>query len=488
MKPGLWINGDWIQGKGEVLTSTDPAKNEIIWQATQATPSQVDEAIKGAQQAFYAWSQVPFEQRVSTVERFISLLDAEKEAMALTIAQETGKCLWEARTEVSAMLGKASISKQAYLDRTGQRSMPLGNGQVVLRHRPHGVIAVFGPFNFPGHLPNGHIIPGLLAGNTIVFKPSELTPCVAEKMVAIWQKAMLPDGVIQLLQGNAPVGKALIAHPDIAGVFFTGSSKTGHLIATQLASTPHKILALEMGGNNPLVVGEVKDIDATVYHIIQSAFITTGQRCTCARRLLIPQGDAGDEILNRLVQVTNQLHIDIYDAQPQPFMGSLISAQAAEHLINTQTQLQPRAKHTWLTMQRLSYGSSFVTPGILEFDESSVVEDQEYFGPLLQVFRYQKFTQAIVQANQTRYGLSAGLISDSPDHWQQFIAQINAGIVNWNGPTTGALGSVPFGGIGASGNHRPSAYYAADYCAYPVSSIEHHALTQPEQLPPGFSF
>ena len=193
------------------------------------------------------------------------------------------------------MIGKVGLSKKSYNERTGETENPMPVGKAFIRHKPHGVVAVFGPYNFPGHLPNGHIVPALIAGNTIVFKPSDLTPKVAEVYVKVWESIGLPKGVLNLVQGQVETGKSLAAHPQIDGLFFTGSSRTGKILHEQFAGHPGKILALEMGGNNPLIVHGVSDIDATVHDIVQSAFITTGQRCTCARRLFIensPQGDA----------------------------------------------------------------------------------------------------------------------------------------------------------------------------------------------------
>ena len=258
--------------------------------------------------------------------------------LALTIAQETGKPLWETATEVGAMMGKIGISERAYQERTGLVENPMPVGKAFIRHKPHGVVAVFGPYNFPGHLPNGHIVPALLAGNCIVFKPSDLTPLVAEKTVQLWEKAGLPTGVLNLVQGEVETGKALAAHPDLDGLFFTGSSRTGKILHEQYAGHPGKILALEMGGNNPLIVKDVSDIDAAVHDIIQSAFVTSGQRCTCARKLFLENNSQGDAILARLIEVTKNIKVGDYDADEQPFMGAMISKNAANSMVNAQRQ------------------------------------------------------------------------------------------------------------------------------------------------------
>ena len=380
------------------------------------------------------------------------------------------------------------ISIRAYQERTGEKEQPMPQGRSVLRHKPHGVVAVFGPYNFPGHLPNGHIIPALLAGNTLVFKPSELTPKVAEANVKLWQAAGLPAGVLNLLQGEVVTGKAIAAHPELDGLFFTGSSRTGHYLHQQFAGRPAKILALEMGGNNPLIVAEVSNIDATVHDIIQSAFISSGQRCTCARRLYLPKGAAGDAILTRLLEVTANIKVGLYDDETQPFIGSMISNKAALGMLAVQQQLVALGGNVLLPLRLLAEGTGLLTPGIIECSAARDLPDEEHFGPLLKVFRYEDFDAAITAANQTSFGLSAGLLSDNEALYQRFFRRIRAGIVNWNRPVTGASSAAPFGGIGGSGNHRASAYYAADYCAYTVASVELAQSELPAQLSPGLAF
>lgn len=484
-----YIAGQWQAGQGHQIESVDPAKKTVIWQAKSASKEQVDLAVKSARRACVAWAELGFEQRLVIVKRFAELLAEHKDMLALTIAQETGKPLWETATEVGAMIGKIAISERAYLERTGLVENPMPIGRAFIRHKPHGVVAVFGPYNFPGHLPNGHIVPALLAGNCVIFKPSDLTPLVAEKTVQLWQQAGLPPGVLNLVQGEVETGKALAAHPDLDGLFFTGSSRTGKILHEQFAGHPGKILALEMGGNNPLMVKDVSDIDATVHDIVQSAFVTSGQRCTCARKLFIENNQQGDKILARLIEVTKNIKVGQYDAQEQPFMGAMISRQAAAMMASAQQQLLELGAKAIVELKHLDPESGFVSPGIL--DVTSIIDtmpDEEHFGPLLKVIRYSDFDQAIDLANKTSFGLSAGLLSDSEGLYQHFYKRIRAGIVNWNRPITGASGAAPFGGVGESGNHRASAFYAADYCAYPVASVELEKSTLPGSLNPGLTF
>lgn len=485
--PIQFINGQWVEGQGDDVSSLNPAKNEVIWQGKSATEAQVNEAISGARAAFEAWSQKSLDDRIAVVTKFSEVLAENKEALAKTIAMETGKPYWETLTEVGAMVGKIAISVRAYNERTGTVENPMPGAKAFIRHKPHGVVAVFGPYNFPGHLPNGHIVPALIAGNTVVFKPSELTPMVAEETLKLWEKAGLPTGVINLVQGEVATGKALASHPQIDGLFFTGSSTTGKLLHEQFGGQPGKILALEMGGNNPMIVKDVENVDAVVHDIIQSAFITTGQRCTCARRLFIQEGEQGDAIIAKLVESTKAIKIGYYDDEEQPFIGSMISERAALGMVAAQEQLVSLGGNSLLTLEHKEAGTGFVSPGIIDVTDINEMPDEEHFGPLLKVYRYRDFDNAIDEGNNTSFGLSAGLLADSEEDYNHFFKRIRAGIVNWNKPITGASSAAPFGGIGDSGNHRASAYYAADYCAYPVASVEAEAVALPANLSPGLS-
>ena len=482
-----YIAGNWLAGEGEDFSSLNPVTQEVLWQGHEASAQQVEQAVAAARAAFPDWARRSLDERIAVLEQFAATLKNHADELAHAIGEETGKPLWESATEVTSMVNKVAISVQSYRERTGEKSGPLGDATAVLRHKPHGVVAVFGPYNFPGHLPNGHIVPALLAGNAVVFKSSELTPKVAELTVKCWIEAGLPAGLLNLVQGARETGVALAGSVGIDGLFFTGSSRTGNLLHAQFAGRPDKILALEMGGNNPLLVDQVADIDAAVYTIIQSAFISAGQRCTCARRLLVPQGAWGDALLARLVAVAATIRVGAFDEQPAPFMGAVISLDAAEHLLKAQRQLIDKGARVLLEMIQPVPNAALLTPGIVDVTALAERTDEEFFGPLLQVIRYTDIDAAIAEANNTRYGLAAGLLSDSAELYQRFLIESRAGIVNWNKQLTGAASSAPFGGVGASGNHRASAYYAADYCSYPVASLETASLNLPATLTPGVS-
>lgn len=482
-----YIEGRWKQGSGQPFISTNPATAEVVWKGTGASPKDVDLAVSAARTAAGPWASLSLQKRVDLLRKFAKALEQGQELLVQAIATETGKPYWEATQEVMAMANKVEISIDANAQRCPERIEEQKGARNVTRHKPHGVVGVFGPFNFPGHLPNGHIVPALLAGNTVVFKPSEMTPLVAELTVRFWHEAELPPGVLNLVQGGRDTGQAVAQHPQIDGAFFTGSARTGQSLCKHFGAFPNKILALEMGGNNPLIVTKASDLKAAAYLTIMSAFLTSGQRCTCARRLIVPTGDDGDRFLKVLCDAVQLIAIGPFTERPQPFIGPVISAAIAKQLLEAQQQLLQGGATSLIPMTPMDIGEAFLKPGIIDVTHVGGRSDDELFGPLLQVIRVSSFQEAIREANNTHFGLSAGLLSDSREEFDQFYSEIRAGIVNWNTPLTGASSRMPFGGIGLSGNHRPSAFYAADYCAYPVASTEVTTMAIPANLPPGIT-
>lgn len=482
---GHLIGNAWISGEGQIFTSTNPATGETVWEGHAATEQEVDQAIGSARRAFESWAWLPSENRIAHLEAFTQFVKAHATELEETISQETGKPLWESAEEVNAMVGKVAVSVRAFAERRTPLSQSNNGITAATRYKPHGVLAVLGPFNLPGHLPNGHIVPALLAGNTIVFKPSELTPAVAERTAELWQSAGLPPGVLNLVQGGRQTGMAITARPDLDGVLFTGSVAGGLALSQAFARQPQKILALEMGGNNPLVVWQAADLDAAAYAIIQSAYITAGQRCTCARRLIIPAGLEGQQLIDRLMATMARIRVGPYTQVPEPFMGPVISAGAAQRLLSAERRLREQRGVSLVPLQFQSGSAATLLPALMDVSAVQSRPDEELFGPLLQVICVEDFEAAITEANSTAFGLAAGLLSDSRELYEQFYQRIRAGVVNWNRPTTGASGQLPFGGIGLSGNHRPSGFWAADYCSYPIASLESPKVTLPAKLPPG---
>lgn len=466
MRTELYIDGVWRAGAGERFSSHDPATGDKVWEGRAATADDVAEAMAAARLSFPAWSRRPIEERVAIVRKFADIIKRRGEEIAQTISREMGKALWDARGEVQAMVGKVELSIRAQVERAGAKEEKTAFGATVLAHHAHGVLGVFGPFNFPGHLPNGHIVPALLAGNTILFKPSELTPGVGALMAEAWEEAGLPPGVLNLLQGAVETGAALLDASGLNGVLFTGSAQTGALIHRKFAGRPDMLLALELGGNNPLVVWPPVEVKAAANLIAHSAFATSGQRCSCARRLIVPESAQGDAIIQAVADIAQKIRVDRGDATPEPFMGPLVNAHAADRAVKFEQGLAAMGATIVVPIKR---DGAFVHPGVIDVTGLSP-PDEELFGPVLQVYRASDFDHALDLANATRFGLAGGLISDDPALWARVKNELRAGVLNWNRPTTGASGALPFGGPGLSGSLRPSAYYAADYVAYPVAT------------------
>ena len=453
----------------EMLTSTNPATGEDVWSGTIGdAPAEV----AAARAAWPAWAAHSHAYRIEAIRRFANVVRTREAEFAELIARETGKPYWEARTEVGAVVNKVQISIDAYAERTPSRKMEgaLGN-RVAVRHKPHGVLAVLGPYNFPAHLPNGHIVPALIAGNTVVFKPSEKTPATGEFLVQCFHEAGIPEGVVRLLIGGPDQGRALAGQPGIDGLLFTGSARAGMALHKQFAETPQKMLALELGGNNPLVVWDAKDIEAAAMIAVQSAYLTAGQRCTAARRLIVEEGKQG-ELIEAIAGLADRIIVDEPFADPQPFMGPVIDNLAADHVQEQWLNLMMKGAKPLRRLDRAFEERPYLTPALIDVTEAKDRPDEEIFGPVLQVVRVKDFDAAIDEANNTRFGLAASLVGGTPEMYDKFWANVRAGVINWNKPTNGAPSNAPFGGIGVSGNHRPSAFYAADYCAYPVTSSE----------------
>jgi succinylglutamic semialdehyde dehydrogenase len=452
----------------DLLVSTEPATGAELWSAPVGDAAA---EVAAARAAWPGWAAQSVAYRMEALRRFANVVRAREGQLADLIARETGKPLWEARTEVGAVVGKVEISITAYSERTPTQRLEGALGsKVAVRHKPHGVLAVLGPYNFPAHLPNGHIVPALIAGNAVVFKPSETTPATGALLVDCFHEAGIPQGVVRLLVGGPDQGRALAAEDGIDGLLFTGSARAGQALHRQFADTPHKILALELGGNNPLVVWNAKDVAAAAVIAVQSAYLSAGQRCTAARRLIVQEGQA-DDLIAAILKLLDRIIVDHPHADPQPFMGPVIDVAAADHLQEQFLNLMMKGGRVIRRLDRPDEKRPFLTPAMI--DVTGVDRpDEELFGPVLQVIRVGDFDAAIDEANATRFGLAASLVGGSPQLYDRFWANVRAGVINWNKPTNGAPSNAPFGGVGLSGNHRPSAFYAADYCAYPVTSSE----------------
>ena len=463
-----FIGGQWIRGQGQPFSSTNPVTGEPVFQTRNADSPEVAAAFQTAGAAFQKWAENSPEQRFQVARKFASIVDTRRQEFVTAISGETGKPLWESNQEVDTVVKKVDLSISAYAQRTGYHEQESGQVRSVLSHAPHGIVAILGPFNFPVHLPNGHIVPALIAGNCVVFKPSELAPLTGALLADSWREAGLPAGCLSLLQGDRSTAGFILEQPEVAGVFFTGSVTTGVAIHQRFAARPDVILALEMGGNNPMVVLNANDVVAAARIVAVSAFISAGQRCTCTRRLIV----VGNEIWPELIRITESIAVGAPNDVPEPFLGPVITSSAANRVLHAQKELVANGAKVLVECRPATKGIPFLKPGILDVTAVDNLPDEEVFGPVIQLIRVADFDAAISEANRTRFGLAAGLIGGTERHFETFRRRVRAGIINWNRPTTGASSAAPFGGVGLSGNQRPSAFYAADYCAYPVATLQ----------------
>ena len=454
-----------------MIQSLNPVTLEPVWEGRLSLPGDLDAQLIDARQAFGHWRRQPFAVRADALRRYAKCLEAHRTELAHLITLEMGKPMPESMGEIQSAINKIEISIAAYAERCRDFgfSHPGAVGQVT--HRPHGVVVVMGPFNFPLHLPNGHFVPALLAGNVVIFKPSELTPAIGVRIGELMQQAGLPTGVFQVALGGRDVGEYLAAHSEVDGVLFTGSLNVGLSLMATFAKTPGRMLALEMGGNNPMVIGTVSDTEHALSVLRQSAFLSTGQRCTCIRRIVAVNTPENRDLIASFVADSWQLTWGDPLSNPAPFLGPLVCVQARDHVLARQEAYLATGAKALLKAEQPTPHGAFITPGILEADGLIPDPDEEVFGPLVRVYWVSTFSDAIRKANDTRYGLAAGCLSDIPAEQDQFADAIRAGVIAINTPTTGASSQAPFGGVGHSGNLRPAAYYAADYCAYPMSAL-----------------
>lgn len=451
------------------LQSFEPATGALLW---SGATGDVDADVARARAAFPAWATHSLAYRTETLRRFATLLRAHAVPFAELIAHEVGQPRWEAELEVEQMRGTVEQAAAAYHSRTPQRVLQGEmRQQLATRHKPHGVAAIITPFCNPGLLPVAKAVPALLAGNTVVLKPSERAPATAAYLGELLHEVGVPEGVFAVSQGDGSVGRALARHRDIDLLMVTGSAQTGLSVHRDTADRVERPVCLEMGGNNPIVAWRPPDLHAAAALIVQSAFLSAAQRCTSARRLIVPAAGS-DALLDAVSALTGKLIIGAPFDQPAPYMGPVIDNATADGLHDSFLTLLMAGARPLRHMERPDPDRPFLSPGILDVTDVADRPDIELFGPLLQVVRVPDFEAALAEANNTRFGLSASLIGGTPEMYDRFWTVMRAGNINWNRPTTARSATMPHGGVGLSGNHRYGGSYLADHCAYPVASIE----------------
>ncbi len=431
----------------------------------------VDAAVLAANKAFLPWARLPQKERIEFVKKLGALFKQREQEIAQCIARETGKPLWESLTEAKGLVQKVNLSLQAGLELVRSQKLALPQAEGLITHRPRGVLAVLGPFNFPLHLPVGHIVPALLTGNTVVFKASDKTASSAQLLTELIEAAALPCGVFNLLQGAGDVGQALAVHPDVAGVLFTGSYAVGKKIKQATLHQAHKILALEMGGQNLALVWKDADIAHAAQHCVRGAFLTAGQRCSATRRIVLHPSVAGEFLEDFLAQIKN---IKIGPWYDEVFMGPVISKDAAQLCEHARTMAQKEGAKLLLQLPlpELPEGH-YVPPQVLEapLDLNSRFQNTEVFGPLVCVHISDAWNDVMQAIRATGYGLAFSIFTKERQLFQKALLEAKVGVLNWNRGTVGASGQMPFGGCGKSGNDRPTGLWASYYCTEPVASM-----------------
>jgi succinylglutamic semialdehyde dehydrogenase len=491
MFKGNFINGEFVKvsKKDESWTVTSPAdfKDEIA--QVEAQYSHLDEAVEAARSSFKTWSKLSLQERIEHLERLKEVYLSKKEQIAELISRETGKPNWETLGEAGALAGKIDITIKASLDLVKdihvEAALPGMDGYI--KYRPRGVMAVLGPFNFPGHLPNGHFVPALLTGNTVVFKPSEMTPMTGQLLAECIEEAGLPEGVFNLVQGGAEIGKRLVAHENVDSVLFTGSYEVGLSIKQSIASHYWKNCALEMGGKNTSIVWNDANMDQSVYQNIFGAFASTGQRCSCTSRIIL-HDDIHDEFVERYYQTAKTIKIGHW--KEDVFMGPLINAKSVEKFLRFQEIAKREGAENIMRGKalELEHQGHYVTPSlnlIEKTNPSSVYEKEEIFGPNVAIYKASDLDEAIALANDTSYGLSGAIFSKDRSVYEKVASDFEVGLLNWNRATCGASSKLPFGGLKKSGNAQPSAHFAVYYCTTPVAYLEGDTEFDPKSIARG---
>jgi succinylglutamic semialdehyde dehydrogenase len=489
------VRGSYVDGAFTLPSDPDGA----IRSANPGDPSDVvgefpwradviDEAVGAAKKAFPAWSRTPFEERAACLRRYAEAVQKNADRLAEAISREMGKALWEAKTEAKAVAAKVPITLEEGMKLVREVQPEGVKGKI--RHLPRGVMAVIGPFNFPAHLPNGHLVPALATGNTVVFKPSSATPGVGQVMAECIDAAGFPPGVFNLVTVPGRASDRLVAHEDVDGVLFTGSTDVGMHIEKITLEQPWKITALEMGGKNPALVLDDAPFEQAIYEVLTGAFLTTGQRCTATSRVICQKGIA-DRFAARLAEVTRNLEVG--EQRGDVFMGPLVSRKAAEEFDAWQRTARDEGAEVLVEGGLWTEGAphpdgAYVRPSVHRVatpDPQSRYQREELFAPDTCLYTVDSLEEAIALAEDTEYGLACSVFTEDENAYHEVLRGVRAGVINWNRSTVGASSKLPFGGLKASGNGHPAALFSVYYCTYPVASLENDKPFDPDALAPG---
>ena len=457
-----YINGKWVNGKNTFQT-INPANEELVAEIAQAELTDVNAAVNAAKEAFKSWRLVPAPIRGEMLFKVGDILKQKKEELSQLLTRDMGKVIAEARGDVQEAIDMAYFmggEGRRLLGYTAPVEMMNKFGMAV--RDPSGVVGLITPWNFPIAVPSWKIFPALVAGNTIIWKPSPETPAVSAAFVKVFEEAGLPAGVFNLIMApGADVGKALVEHPDVRVLSFTGSTTTGRAIA-EIAGKHNKKLSLEMGGKNAIIVLEDANLELVTDATLWAAFGTTGQRCTAASRLIVQKGVAG-KVKEALVERTKKLILgDGLD--PNVEVGPVINKTALDRIHNYVQLGQKEGARalTGATIADVSGKGFFYAPTLFEgVQPGSTLEAEEVFGPVLSIIEVDSLEEAIDVNNRSQYGLSTSIFTQDVNRAFTAMRDIFTGLVYINHGTTGAEIQFPFGGVRGTGNGHREAGQAA---------------------------
>lgn len=461
-----YIGGQWVSAES-VSTNRNPSNiNDIVGEFSQADLAQTQAAIQAARDAFPAWAMFPIQERSNILARASAEILARKDELGRVLAREEGKTLPEAIGEVARAGQIFGFFAGEVLRMTGEKLPSVRPGvDIEITREPLGVIGIITPWNFPIAIPAWKIAPALAYGNTVVFKPAELVPGSAWALVDILVRAGLPAGVLNLVMGRGSVvGEEIVSSQDVDGVSFTGSVATGQAIAAKVVARMGKV-QLEMGGKNPLVITDDADLDVAVECAIQGSYFSTGQRCTASSRLIVTPG-----IHDRFVQAMQARlsALKVGDALAAGTdIGPVVDQSQLEtdlSYINIGVEEGARLVHGGERLQR-QHDGFYLSPALfVDADNTMRIAREEIFGPVAAVIRASDYEHALALANDTQFGLCAGIVTTSLKLATHFKRHAQTGMVMVNLATAGVDYHVPFGGRkGSSYGPREQGRYAAEF-------------------------
>ena len=460
------IGGEWIEGEGAIDNINPSNTDEVVGAYARASKADAERAIAAAKAALPAWSRSGIQMRHDILKKASDEILARKEELGRLLAREEGKTLAEG-------IGEAARAGQVFGFFAGEALRNAGDiidsvrpgVEVTTQRDPLGIVGLITPWNFPIAIPAWKIAPALAFGNTVVFKPAELTPGCAWALVDILHRAGLPEGVLNLVMGKgAVVGQAMLDSPDLDGLSFTGSVATGKRVAAACAERLRKF-QLEMGGKNPLVVLDDADLDNAVECAVNGAFYSTGQRCTASSRLIVTEG-IHDRFVSAVIERIKGLKVD--DALKEGTqIGPVVDANQLEQDERYLKIGQEEGAKLAFGGERLKRDTPgyYLQPALLtETTNAMRVNREEIFGPVATVIRVKDYDEALAIANDTTFGLSAGICTKSLKHANHFRRECQAGMVMVNLPTAGVDYHVPFGGRKSSSyGSREQGRYAVEF-------------------------